>query len=105
MIIECDDISSVGVSYYSLEATRAPKISDPLTLVPETPEDPTIILVKPLQKITLTTETGYFSSTIDLTASRAPTSVTFEVPFGVEEFNVDVKVDSVVVTKKYKVVL
>lgn len=104
LVIEYDNISCPGVTYYSLEATRLAKVSDPSTIIPATP-DPTLIEVKPLQKITLTTENGYFVSSIELTVSRTPTSAIFEVPFGVGEFTVDVKVDGMVQNKKYKVVL
>ncbi len=104
IVIEYDNISCPGVTYYSVEATRLAKVSDPSTLIPITP-DPALIEVIPLQKITLTTESGYFVSSVELAVSRTPTSAIFEVPFGVNEFTVDVKVGGIVQSQKYKVVL
>lgn len=99
-------MSSSYIGYYTLHATTAAKDTSEDPDLPVVPVDPTIIIVSPLQTITLATQNGYFSSTISLNnVVISASSVTFSVPIDAQEFEINIKSSSLVVTKKYKVVL
>lgn len=103
LIIEYDDFSTLGITYYSLEATTEAKT---VSTISAPTIDPNLIIVHGLDVIQLTTEDGYFTTDdTRLKVKRTLTTVQFTVPFGVSDFSVEVKEAGVIVNKKYRVVL
>lgn len=105
-IAEMDNFSKVGLSYYSLEATREERdTTDDIYIEPVEPTPADVIQVRPLQEVEIATEQGYFKSSIVLNENRMPLKVRFVVPSYASEFEVEVKSGGEVLTQKYKVVL
>lgn len=120
LIQEADNISTEGVTYYSLRATTISKneITDDVHVVenqsqvPDAPigevlENGDNVLVSAGAIITVDTENGYFRTTnplIQVTNINA-TKVTFVVPYGVDGFKIDVKQSGEIVSTQYKVVV
>lgn len=105
MVIERDDYSTDGITYYSLQATTSGKLVDDSTLLPQTEEDPAIIKVHGLDVITVSTEDAFFSSNRKFDVTRTLNSVEFRVPFGYSDFYIQVKQNGETKTVSYKVVL
>jgi hypothetical protein len=105
LIIERDDYSTDGLTYYSLQATTDSKPVDDSTLLPASVIDNSLIQVKGLDVITLSTEDAFFSSDKKFDVTRTINSIVFTVPFGYNEFYIKVKQNGEVKTFSYKVVL
>lgn len=121
LVQEWDTISSPGVVYYSLRATTiskevADEHADELVYIERAQERITPVIIEPEQKeetdiyyigneidITLSTEQGYFgfdNKQIKI-KKRSATSVTFMLPFGVTDVNIETKEGGQVVTRRY----
>lgn len=108
LIIEKDNYSTDGVTYYSLEATTMDKTVANTTLLTSamTSSSEEINNVKAMDIITLATTNGFVkcdSSAVKF--ERTKNSIKFKVPFGLNEFTVTVLIDAAEVSTKYKVVL
>ena len=120
LIQEYDAISSPGLIYYSLRATTISKEEiekhqgeDVYIVRHENSYTP--IVIDPVEllgvtiignniPITLQTTDGYFKTNSKIQIKkRTADSVTFLLPFGVNEATVEIKVDGAIVQKKYKV--
>lgn len=117
IVVEYDNISTEGITYYSLEPSSVSKDeTGSIVLLDEYIEsdflvvEPTFIndtwYIPPAAKITVATENGYFKPNINSlkTLNHKENEVEVEVPFGVEEFTIKVKQNGLVVENRYKVV-
>lgn len=105
-MIESDDTSTAGLSYYSLEATVLPQPNTPEISAEEEEEEgenPNII-VHPLDEVVVATEDGYFKCDKPIKAIRTLTEVRFTVPFGYSIITVERKNNSVIETIVYEVI-
>lgn len=122
LVQEWDTISSPGIVYYSLRATtiskevaeehadelvyieRAQDRVTPIVIEPEeNPEEPNEFIIGNEIEVTLPTQQGYFgfdNKQIKI-KQRSSTSVTFMLPFGVNEVTVETKEGGQVVTRHY----
>lgn len=122
LVQEWDTISSPGIVYYSLRATtiskevaeehadelvyieRAQDRVTPIVIEPEeNPEEPNEFVIGNEIEVTLPTQQGYFgfdNKQIKI-KQRSSTSVTFMLPFGVNEVTVETKEGGQVVTRHY----
>ena len=119
LVQEYDAISSPGLIYYSLRATtvskeeieshagedvyivRAKDHYTPIVIEPEVVEDNTYVVGHNIE-VTLSTEDGYFKSSKRIKIiKRNATTVTFLLPFGVDEATVEIKNQGNVEVKKY----
>jgi hypothetical protein len=105
LVIERDDYSTDGITYYSLQATTSGKKIDDSTLIPQTIVDDSTIKVHGLDVITVSTEDAFFSSNKKFDVTRTLNSVEFRVPFGYSDFYIQVKHEGIIQTVSYKVVL
>lgn len=99
LIIERDDCSIEGLSYYSLEASYQDKIVENLEVV-----DNGKIKVHALDIITITTEEGYFICNKNISVKKTLNTVQFTVPFGIDTFDIEFKVLGVVQKSEYEVI-
>lgn len=117
IVVEWDNITSNGVTYYSLEPTTIAKPQIGLSLLKEEDdkekeiddfsliEEPKIYLVNPNTEISLSTEFGYFRSNKNIeVVKRTKNLVTFVIPFGVKEVIIETKKEGVIVKSIYKVI-
>ena len=106
IVIESDDTSTTGLSYYSLEATVLPQPNTPEIPAEEEEEEgenPNIV-VHPLDEVVVTTQDGYFTCDKPIKIIRTLTEVRFTVPFGYQFITVERKNNDVVETIVYEVV-
>jgi hypothetical protein len=112
-IVALDRKSNPGIMYLSLNATTVNTTTDDLTTgtavtAPEAEKNETnATTLRQGETHTVNTNLGYvyFDPVVNI-VSRTLTSVTFEVPFGIETLQVDTKnVDGNIVTKNYAVVV
>lgn len=120
LIQEKDDISTNGITYYSLRETTINKQElnktnsnivpnqSVITLMPsenpiQTPSGE--ILIGAGSTITLNTEQGYFRTNNPLVqiSTMSATTVTFIIPYGISSLEVKTKESGEIVTRKYKV--
>ena len=106
-MIESDDASTAGLSYYSLEATVLPQ-SNTLEIPVEEEEEeegenPNTI-VHPLDEVVVTTQDGYFICDKPIKVIRTLTEVRFIVPFGYQFITIKRKNNDVIETIVYEVV-
>lgn len=119
LVQEYDSISTPGVSYYSLAPTTVSKTETanhtedcfivkrndtPYDRNEEPVEKEDFIKVEYNLDITLPTENGYFKydNNALLVKKRSATSVTFCLPFGVNQVTVETKQDGEVITNIYR---
>lgn len=121
IVVEWDNITSSGVTYYSLEPTTIakPQEVDLSLLKKEDKEEnkeekeiddfsliekPKIYLVNPNTEISLSTEFGYFrpNKTIEV-IKRTKDLVTFVIPFGIKEVIIETKKEGVIVKSIYNI--
>jgi hypothetical protein len=105
LVIERDDFSTDGITYYSLQATTVGKAVDDSSLLPPETINPSVIQVHGLDVITVSTEDAYFSSNKKFDVTRTLNSIEFRVPFGYSDFYIQVKQGGAIQTISYKVVL
>lgn len=104
IVIEKDDITSSGVVYYSLEATRMASESGDNTLIPEEDTEEDYIKVKNNEEISINTEDGFYSCEEDLDiVERTESQITFKIPYGKTTVNITVIQNGNKVLQKYKV--
>lgn len=122
LVQEWDTISSPGIVYYSLRATTiskevAEEHADELVYIERAHDRVTPIIIEPEEDpdipnefvigneidVTLSTEQGYFgfSNKQIKIKKRSATSVTFMLPFGVNEVTVETKEGGIVVARHY----
>lgn len=109
LIIECDNISSPVIGYYSLKATTASKKDDnPIIKIDNIPVLQSFssdFEVKPLEILDLNTEDGYYKCSKNMpNLNISLNKISFTIPFGIEEFEVSFKENGEVKTRNYKVV-
>lgn len=105
LIQECDDYTSPGISYYSLEATRIAKECDDTSLLWEDEEDE-VDKVQPNELIALSTEDAYYSCDKQIQIEkRELNQIAFRIPYGISDVTVFVRENGEEVAYKYKVVL
>ena len=122
LVQEWDTISSPGIVYYSLRATtiskeEAEKHKDEYVYIVRAVDNITPVIIEPEESeiepdtyfisnevdITLPTQLGYFgfdNKQIKI-KKRTSTSVTFNLPFGVDEVEIKTKEGGEVVTRRY----
>lgn len=118
LIQEMDNISTAGITYYSLRETTISKptiaaqevVEEPYNVTPSVKTFPEIhhnfVEIGPNVPLTIKTIDGYFNSTnrnIKIIHHTA-TEVTFSIPFGVSETTISYKENNEIKTKKVKVV-
>lgn len=117
MVDEFDSISTPGITYYSLLATTMSKTEEEKDdIYVEKKEEKTLQLnpgddaateyVTKGQLVELTTEEGFFkTSLVRLSVKKhSATSVSFEVPYGISSFDVQIKQKGMIVIQHYCVI-
>lgn len=119
MVDEFDAISTPGITYYSLLATTMSKTADEKDddiIYVEPKEEKTLQLnpgsdaaseyVNKGQLVELTTEEGFFKTSLvrPVMKKHNANSVTFEVPFGISSFDVQIKQKGMIVIQHYCVI-
>lgn len=111
LVQEYDNLSTNGITYYSLEPTTVNKATE--TTYSTRPQQTNHIIKKENinninsiinnTNITLSTENGYFKSNVKLNIIQLKaSSVTFSIPYGINNVTVEVKEKGEIVSYTYK---
>ena len=119
LVDEFDAISTPGITYYSLVATTMSKLTDgeekgnvyvepkeEKSLQLNHGDDTTTEYVNKGQQLKLTTEEGYFKTSLikPVIKQHSSTTVVFKIPFGISSFDVEVKQKGMIVIQHYCVI-
>lgn len=119
-VMEFDNITNKGISYYYLERSYRKKVSEvegpsimSMTVEPEVIDELKTIetlednmALRAMVQYTFKTEDAYFSTTPAVEIiSRKRTEITFRVPFGISQVSIAIKQTGVIVDEVYKVVV
>lgn len=119
VIQEMDNVSSPGVTYYSLRQTTMSKdvleqnkdYEEPREVEPQFIATPTVesgvFKIGPNVPITLSTENGYFkySNKMINIITHTENIVSFSLPYGVSEVEIEIQLDDEIITRVYKQVV
>lgn len=103
-IIEKDNYSAPGLVYYYLEQYVGRKDSDNVAFDMADDEQEADEW-RPGEKVTVPTEDGYFTASIDVNPVITPDYVYFTVPYTATEITIAFKTEGEIVERTYKVVM